>query len=334
MSVAPHAGIVDFGTFTSPTAGQDGIQGEVPQPLAGQQDYVLTASGWVPLSSLGTLIYQGTWDASTNTPTLTSGVGTQGYYYVVSVAGNTDLNGITTWTVGDWALFNGSVWQKIEGGSTVDITGGQINNTVIGNNVPAAGTFTTLTATGQTSLGGAAGSEGLRVTTTASANRYLIASGSNGGSPSFGASAGPLVLYGGSGQGIAFYSNAYAQAQFNIAHTASAVNYVQVTGAATGNPAVVSAQGSDTNIPLAMNAKGTSAIRLGANNTDYVAINTATAGLGIIQTLGGSTNIDLQFLPKGTGVVQFGAYTASILTPTGYITIKDSGGTTRRLLVG
>ena len=40
MSVAPHAGIVDFGTFTPPTSSVDGIQGEVPQPLAGQQNYV------------------------------------------------------------------------------------------------------------------------------------------------------------------------------------------------------------------------------------------------------------------------------------------------------
>jgi len=144
MSVAPHAGIVDFGTFTSPTSSVDGIQGEVPQPLAGQQNYVLTANGWVALSSLGTLVFQGTWDASTNNPTLTSSVGVQGYYYVVSVAGNTNLNGITTWTVGDWAIFSGSVWQKIEGGSTVDITGGTINGTVIGNTNPAAGTFTTV----------------------------------------------------------------------------------------------------------------------------------------------------------------------------------------------
>jgi len=46
MSVAPHAGIIDFGTFTPPTDSRDGIQGEVPKPLIGQQNYVLTASGW------------------------------------------------------------------------------------------------------------------------------------------------------------------------------------------------------------------------------------------------------------------------------------------------
>lgn len=62
----------------------------------------------------GAVVYQGTWNASTNTPTLVSSVGTQGYYYVVSVAGSTNLNGITDWQVGDWAIFNGSVWQKVD----------------------------------------------------------------------------------------------------------------------------------------------------------------------------------------------------------------------------
>jgi hypothetical protein len=63
---------------------------------------------------IGGSIYQGTWDASTNTPALASGVGTNGYYYIVNVAGNTNLNGITDWKVGDWAIFHGSAWQKVD----------------------------------------------------------------------------------------------------------------------------------------------------------------------------------------------------------------------------
>jgi len=77
----------------------------------------LDSSGKVPLSqipALGDLNYQGAWNASTNTPTLTSSVGTKGYYYVVSVSGSTNLNGITDWVVGDWAVFNGTIWQKID----------------------------------------------------------------------------------------------------------------------------------------------------------------------------------------------------------------------------
>jgi hypothetical protein len=62
----------------------------------------------------GGLDYQGTWNASTNTPTLASGVGVNGYYYVVSVDGSTDLDGTTDWKAGDWLIFNGTAWQKID----------------------------------------------------------------------------------------------------------------------------------------------------------------------------------------------------------------------------
>lgn len=80
-------------------------------------DSILTAFGKVQnqINGLaGGVTYEGTWNAATNTPTLTSSVGTQGHYYVVSVAGNTNLNGITDWQIGDWAIFNGSAWQKVD----------------------------------------------------------------------------------------------------------------------------------------------------------------------------------------------------------------------------
>lgn len=63
--------------------------------------------------------------------------------------------------------------------------------------------------------------------------------------------------------GVATYTNSYGNLQFNIAHTASAVNYLQVTGGATGNAATLSAQGSDTNIDLALTPKGTGRVRFG-----------------------------------------------------------------------
>jgi hypothetical protein len=74
-------------------------------------------------NAIGALNYKGTWDASTNNPTLVSSVGTQGDYYVVSVAGSTNLNGTTLWGVGDMAIFNGSIWQKADGGDTSLVTG-------------------------------------------------------------------------------------------------------------------------------------------------------------------------------------------------------------------
>lgn len=69
------------------------------------------------VATIGSLDYLGTWNASTNSPTLTSGVGQTNGYYIVSVAGNTNLDGITNWNVGDWAIFNGTTWQRIEGGN-------------------------------------------------------------------------------------------------------------------------------------------------------------------------------------------------------------------------
>jgi hypothetical protein len=73
-------------------------------------------------NAIGALNYKGTWNASTNSPALASGVGTKGDYYVVSVAGSTNLDGETLWGVGDWAVYNGTAWQKVEGGNTINAT--------------------------------------------------------------------------------------------------------------------------------------------------------------------------------------------------------------------
>jgi hypothetical protein len=101
------------------------------------------------VNAIGALNYAGTWNASTNTPTLTSSVGNKGDYYVVSVAGNTNLNGETLWGVGDWAAFNGSVWQKVDGGSTGNFTTIDVStlatlaNVNLTNTTAATATFAT-----------------------------------------------------------------------------------------------------------------------------------------------------------------------------------------------
>ena len=94
----------------------------------------LDAGGKVPVSqipALGDLNYQGTWNATTNSPTLTSSAGTKGFYYVVNVAGTTNLNGITDWQIGDWAVFNGSVWQKIDNTDAVTSVNGYTGTVVL-----------------------------------------------------------------------------------------------------------------------------------------------------------------------------------------------------------
>jgi hypothetical protein len=102
-------------------------------------------------NAIGALNYEGTWDASANSPTLASGVGTKGDYYVVSVAGATALDGISNWGVGDWATFNGSVWQRVEGGANLN----GVDLSVSGTASFAAGTalLPSITKTGDTNTG-------------------------------------------------------------------------------------------------------------------------------------------------------------------------------------
>ena len=123
-STIPNTDITGLGTASTKDAG-------VANGVA-----TLDGSGTVPISQLpsavlGALSYQGTWNASTNTPTLTSSVGTKGYYYVVNVAGSTNLNGITDWQVGDWAVYNGSAWQKIDNTDAVTSVNGYTGTVVL-----------------------------------------------------------------------------------------------------------------------------------------------------------------------------------------------------------
>lgn len=83
-------------------------------------------------NAIGALVYKGTWNAFANIPALASGVGNKGDYYVVSVAGTTNLDGITDWQVNDIALFNGSVWQKIDNTDAVLSVNGKTGVVVLG----------------------------------------------------------------------------------------------------------------------------------------------------------------------------------------------------------
>ena len=83
------------------------------------------------INAIGALVYQGTWNAATNTPTLQSSVGNKGDYYVVSQAGTTNLNGITDWQVNDIAVFNGAVWEKIDTTDAVLSVNGQTGVVVL-----------------------------------------------------------------------------------------------------------------------------------------------------------------------------------------------------------
>ena len=87
----------------------------------------------IPDSVLGGQQYQGTWNAATNTPAIPTAVlGNKGWYYSVAVAGTTNINGISSWAVGDEIISNGSVWQKIVNVSAVNSVNGYTGVVVLG----------------------------------------------------------------------------------------------------------------------------------------------------------------------------------------------------------
>lgn len=136
----------------------------------------LDSSGKIPASELsesvlGALNYQGTWNANTNSPQLTSGHGIKGGYYKVSFAGTTNLDGIATWNVGDLAIFNGTNWDKIDGiaaevtsvaGRTGDVT---LTYADISGNITRSAFSATSTAT-NTQLGTVRIGAGIYVSST------------------------------------------------------------------------------------------------------------------------------------------------------------------------
>ena len=171
-------------------------------------------------------------------------------------------------------------------------------------------------------------------------NAFLNASGGSG------ANTGMYYISRGTGQ-HSFSTNAQTSTeQMRIAHTASAVNYVQVTGAATTGTPVIQAQGSDTNVSLAIRAKGGGGIFFQPNNLNQFSVGQVSSAVNSIQaigsvagaspsfsSIGSDTNIDLALTPKGTGLVRFGTYTNTVSTIAGYIEVRDAGGTIRRLAV-
>lgn len=74
----------------------------------------------LPAAIVGQVIYQGVWDASTNNPTIPAASSSNnGWYYIVSVAGSTNIDGITDWKVGDWIISQGTAWKKVDNTDSV-----------------------------------------------------------------------------------------------------------------------------------------------------------------------------------------------------------------------
>lgn len=88
----------------------------------------LDAGGKVPISQMPSslFIYIGTWNPTTNFPSLSDGTGTKGFVYLCSQAGTRNLgSGSITYAAGDYVVHNGSIWQKSAGTAYVNSVNGQ-----------------------------------------------------------------------------------------------------------------------------------------------------------------------------------------------------------------
>ena len=93
----------------------------------------LDNNGKVPLSQindsiLGQVDYKGVWDASSNTPELTLVSNVKGDYYITSAAG-TQFS--TDFQIGDWIVFNGTSWDKVDNTDSVTSVAGRTGAVVL-----------------------------------------------------------------------------------------------------------------------------------------------------------------------------------------------------------
>ena len=130
-----------------------------------------------PLIVSGTVNYKGTWNASTNNPTLNNppASSTKGDYYVVSTAG-TQFS--ISFAVGDWIISSGTAWEKVDltdavssvfgrtgavVGVSTDYSSVGLTGTAIGASSPSTGAFTTVSAS--TPIAVASGGTGVSTST-------------------------------------------------------------------------------------------------------------------------------------------------------------------------
>ena len=109
------------------------------------------AASQIPSSLSGAVVFKGTWDASTNSPTLADGSGTAGWQYAVSVGGTRNLgSGSITFVAGDNIIYNGTIWQRIPASSVAaagTLTGTTLNSTVVTSSLTSVGTLLNLSVT-------------------------------------------------------------------------------------------------------------------------------------------------------------------------------------------
>lgn len=112
---AGYLSAADWTTFNSKQAALGFTPENAANKGAAGGYAALDGGGKVPITQLPSSImeYQGTWNATTNTPTLADGAGSGGDVYRVATGGTQNLgSGSITFDVGDYVIYNGTIWEK------------------------------------------------------------------------------------------------------------------------------------------------------------------------------------------------------------------------------
>ena len=185
--------------------------------------------------------------------------------------------------------------------------------------------------------------EYIKFTSTASAvNEFAVTNAATTGKPTLSLSGGDtnisMAIKGGKGTGgLNILDGNSNEVIVAGAGTASAVNEITVTNAATGNAPVIEATGGDTNIPVILKGKGTGPVRLGqatssdirleadqpvadssgnelikftktASAVNEITVANAATGAGpTVSATGSDSNVDINLQTKGTGAYNFKA---------------------------
>jgi hypothetical protein len=293
-------------------------------------------TGVTTSSIIGTLSYQGGWNASTNVPALVSSVGTNGYYYVVTTAGATNLNGITDWVIGDWAIFNGTIWQKIDQTNTVTSVNGQTGAVSVGTVTSVAMTVPTglsisgtpITTSGTLTLTFASGySIPTDVNQTNWTTAYTQTQQWNGGSTNLVSATGRTSLGGTTvGQSMFTLTNpsAITFPRFNADNTISALDAASFrtaigagTSSTTGTVTSVGGTGTVNGITLTGTVTSTGNLTLGGTLSG---VSLTTQVSGTLPVLNGGTGTTTPALVAGSNVTISGTW------PNQTINATASGG--------
>jgi len=273
--VTQNGQTIDFGAYVEKSTIDQ------PNGVAG-----LDASGKISTAQMpvGDVTYQGNWNASTNTPTLANGVGTQGDLHIVDVAGTQDLGGgSVAYGVGDWLIYDGAAWDRVAGHGPAPANPSVTAGLTAKNGTAA--TFMRSDAAPAIDQTIAPTWTGAHTFSQAMTTAAITASGAISSSASV---AGNTTVTAGIGS-----------------------NSVQMSGAPNSSDPKIEALGvTDANVSLQINAKGSGLVKVGSAMSVTGAA-TFNSNVNVAGTLGSSVNSNLPG-PTNSGVTIGGASSWSI----------------------